>query len=56
MISELKNLFDVSLSDTTNLPGCKSAEADEKKNTEVPDTYDWRKAHPGCLQQDARLP
>merc|ERR1711957_327286 len=45
-ISELKQLFDVSLSDTTNLPACKSGEAEERKKTEVPTSYDWRKASP----------
>ena len=56
MISDLKPLFDVSLSDTTNLPACKSSEEAEKKKVEVPDSYDWRKANPGCAQVDAVLP
>jgi len=46
MVSELKTMFDVSLSDTTNLPGCKSAE----EKTELPESYDWRKKFPGCTQ------
>lgn len=56
MISELKSMFDVSLSDTTNMPQCKSGEESEKKLVEVPDSYDWRKAHPGCVQHDAVMP
>jgi len=56
MITELKTLFDVSLSDTTNLPACKSNDAEEKKKVEVPESYDWRKANPGCVQQNTEMP
>ena len=56
MISDLKTYFDVSLSDTQNLPGCKSGDPEERKKTEVPEMFDWRKAHPGCPQQNAPMP
>ena len=46
----------MSLSDTTNLPACKSGEPDEKKKTEVPSSYDWRKAYPGCTQYAPQIP
>ena len=46
----------MSLSDTTNLPACKSGEAEERKKTEVPTSYDWRKAYPGCTQHVPTIP
>lgn len=46
----------MSLSDTTNLPKCKSGEEEEIKKTEVPSSFDWRKAYPGCTQYAPQIP
>jgi hypothetical protein len=43
-VTDAKKYFDQSLSDTSNMPGCRSGEETE----ELPDMFDWRKDHPEC--------
>lgn len=45
----MKTLFGNSLSDTPNVPPCKSREDTEE--TIIPDKYDWRENYPECVQE-----
>jgi len=58
-IADVKNLFTGALSDTNQISSCKTSmgtenpEAEEK--IDLPETYDWRKAFPKCVQPVADI-
>jgi len=53
-LNEAKTLFMSALSDTNQIPPCKSStgidETMEEEIIDVPDAYDWREAYPHCVQ------
>jgi len=46
-MSNAKTLFQNALSDTANVPPCKTKDDDE---TIIPERYDWREVFPNCTQ------
>jgi len=55
-ISDVKTMFMSGLSDTNNVPNCRTSKAMSEEQVaneekiDVPDSYDWRDAYPQCVQ------
>lgn len=53
-IADVKYVFTSALSDTNQISPCKSSakmeEGAEEEKIDVPDSYDWRKVYPKCVQ------
>lgn len=58
-IADVKNLFTGALSDTNQISSCKTSTGTENPEAEekidLPESYDWRKAFPKCVQPVADI-